>query len=114
MHEYSLVQALVDRVEEAVRERGAVAVHRVRVSVGELAGVDPDLLRKAYELGRVGTVCALAPLEVTSWPASWTCPRCRAPIPRGGVLRCAACGEPAHLDERSAALLLDALELEVP
>ncbi len=114
MHEYSLVQSLVERVEEEARRRGALAVHRLSVRVGELSGVDPELFRTAYETFREGTICARAPLALTSVAATWSCPRCARPIPRGAVLRCAACDAPARLDDGGDALTLDAIELEVP
>jgi hydrogenase nickel incorporation protein HypA/HybF len=113
MHEYSLVQNLVSRVEDEARRRGALAVHSVSVRVGELSGVDPELFRTAYETFRAGTVCASAALSLSRVPASWSCPRCGAAIARGAVLRCAACGVPAALDEGSDALTLDRVELEV-
>src|SRR5512142_2548729 len=114
MHEYSLVEALVRRVEEEARRREAVAVHGLKVTVGELAGVDPELFRTAYETFRAGTVCAHAALDLTTVPARWTCPGCRKTFARGDVLRCAGCDRPARLDERSDALLLEAIDLEVP
>ncbi len=114
MHEYSLVEALVRRVEAEARQRGALAIHRLSVRVGELSGVDPDLLATAYETFRAGTICERAPLSVSRVPASWSCPTCRIPIERGAVLRCAACGEPARLDDGGDALLLDGIEMEVP
>jgi hydrogenase nickel incorporation protein HypA/HybF len=114
MHEYSLVEALMSRVEQEARRRGALKVHRLSVRVGELAGVDPELFRTAYETFREGTLCAEVPLEVTQVPATWSCPRCKTPIARGAILRCAACDAPAQLDEGSDALTLDAIEMEVP
>ena len=114
MHEYSLVESLIGRVEQEARARGAIAVHRLSVRVGELSGVDPELFRTAYETFREGTICARAPLELRSVAATWSCPKCARPIPRGAVLRCAGCDAPARLDDGGDALTLDGLELEVP
>jgi len=114
MHEYSLVEALIGRVEAEARKRGALAVHGLSVRVGELAGVDAELFQTAYDTFRAGTICAAAPLTLTRIAASWACPRCRQAIPRGEVLRCRACDEPAKLDEGSDALTLDGIDLEVP
>ena len=61
MHEYSLVEALVTRVEEEARKRNALAVHKLSVRVGELSGVDPELFQTAYETFRAGTICADVP-----------------------------------------------------
>jgi hydrogenase nickel incorporation protein HypA/HybF len=114
VHEYSLVEALVERVEAEARRRDALAVHRLSVRVGELSGVDPELFLTAYETFRAGTICERAPLEVARVAASWSCPRCARPIPRGAVLRCGECGGPARLDDGGDALVLDAIDLEVP
>ncbi|MEZ4222933.1 MAG: hydrogenase maturation nickel metallochaperone HypA [Polyangiaceae bacterium] len=65
MHEYSVVEALIQRVAQEVAARGAQSVNAVKVSIGELSGVDRALLQEAFESLRVGTVCAGAKLEVT-------------------------------------------------
>ena len=114
MHEYSLVEALVRRVEGEAQKRGAVAVHGLSVRVGELSGVDPELFATAYETFRAGTICEKATLALARVAASWSCPACGKAIARGEVLRCAPCGEPARLDEGGDALLLDRIEMEVP
>jgi hydrogenase nickel incorporation protein HypA/HybF len=114
MHEYSLVEALVSRVEREAGSRGALAVHGLSVRIGELAGVEPELFQTAYDTFRAGTLCEKATLTLKKIPASWTCPTCRVAIPRGEVLTCAACGPPARLDEGSDALTLDGIDLEVP
>jgi hydrogenase nickel incorporation protein HypA/HybF len=114
MHEYSLVEALIGRVEAEVRRRGALKVHGLSVRVGELAGVDPELFQTAYDTFRAGTVCAEAPLTMKKIAAGWACPGCRQAIPRGAVLHCPACDLPAKLDEGSDALTLDGIDLEVP
>jgi len=114
VHEYSLVEALIRRVEEEAGRRKALAVHGLSVRVGELAGVDPELFQTAYDTFRAGTLCEKATLTVKRIPASWACPACRTPIARGAVLTCAACGQPARLAEGSDALTLDGIDLEVP
>lgn len=64
MHEYSLVQALFDRIGDVAAARRAASVCRVRVTIGDHAGVDPDLFRTAYGVFRIGTICAGAPLDI--------------------------------------------------
>jgi hydrogenase nickel incorporation protein HypA/HybF len=113
MHEYSIVSALLDRVETEARTRGATGVHGVQVRIGDLAGVDRDLFRSAFETFRANTLCARAVLLVVPVEARWACPRCGNPLPRGAVLRCEACGDPARL-ECGDEIVLDRVELEVP
>jgi hydrogenase nickel incorporation protein HypA/HybF len=49
MHEFSLAQALLEEVERVRSEHGG-RLRSFRVEVGELAGVEPDLLASAVEL----------------------------------------------------------------
>jgi hydrogenase nickel incorporation protein HypA/HybF len=112
MHEYSIVQSLVDSVAAAVGTRSDAAVHRVHVAIGELAGVDCTLLATAYEVFRDGTLCEHAALTIDRIPARWECPRCGAVMQRGGFLRCALCHEPANLAAGDE-IVLQRIELEV-
>ena len=112
MHEYSIVQALLDRVDREVTARRATRVHGVRVRIGELAGVEIDLLRTAYDTIRRGTPCEDAPLEIASVDARWECPRCRETIERGRPLQCPHCRAAARLAAGDE-ILLDRIELEV-
>ncbi len=114
MHEYSLVEALVTRVEQEARRRQALRIHALSVRLGELSGVDPELFRTAYETFRAGTLCADAPLAIRRVEATWSCPGCGRRIARGEVLRCPACHVPARLDDGGDALTLDGIEMEVP
>jgi hydrogenase nickel incorporation protein HypA/HybF len=112
MHEYSIVQALVDTVEREARARNAIAVHRLSVRIGALAGVEAGLLASAYEICRTGTLCAAAELAIESVPARWTCPTCGQEMAMGDVLRCPACRAPARLVSGDE-IILDRIEMEV-
>jgi len=113
MHEYSIVQALLESVAEQTRTRGALAVHRLRVRIGELSGVEPELLQSAYRTFRERTICADADLEIEEVRASWSCPRCGGGIERGAALRCSTCGTPGRLSAGDE-IILDRIEMEVP
>ena len=113
MHEYSIVEALLARVDAEARARGATAVHRLTVRIGELSGVEIDLLASAFATFRDRTICAHADLDVMAVAAVWTCPTCGGQIERGSMLRCADCGVPARLSQGDE-ILLDRIEMEVP
>lgn len=113
MHEYSIVSALVDQVEAEARVHDGAVVRHVRVRIGELSGVEMELLASAYEMIRTGTVCAAADLEIVPVKASWRCSGCGRSIPSGEILRCPDCELPARLAEGQE-ILLDRIELEVP
>lgn len=113
MHEYSIIQALFERVEAEAASRGATAVSRLQVRIGEVAGVEVDLLRTAYGVFRERTLCENAELSIVSVPARWECPRCGAPVVRGAALRCFDCAVPARLAAGDE-IVLDRIEMEVP
>lgn len=112
MHEYSIVQALLERVDDELRRRGASRAHRVRVRIGELAGVEVELLRTAYDTIRRGTGCEDAPLDVTTAEARWECPGCGARMARAEALQCTHCRIPARLVSGDE-IMLDQIEMEV-
>jgi hydrogenase nickel incorporation protein HypA/HybF len=112
MHEYSLVQALLARVEREARARGASAVHRLSVRIGDLAGVERELFRSAYEMCREGTLCAGAELLIDAVPVSWVCGRCRRAVAPGEVLTCPDCHAPARLSAGDE-IVLERIEMEV-
>jgi hydrogenase nickel incorporation protein HypA/HybF len=112
MHEYSLIQSLVERVEAEVRARSATAVHRLSVRIGEQSGVDVDLFKTAYLTFRERTVCESAALDVHVVPVEWACGACGCRIEPDRPLQCPQCLAPARLvggDE----IILDRIEMEV-
>ncbi len=111
MHEYSIVQALIDQVETVAAQNGGGTVHHLYVKLGDLAGVDCDLLQTAYETFRAGTVCDGVLLTIERVPAQWTCPRCFHPFQRGAVLHCDRCGTPARLAAGDE-IVLQRIEME--
>jgi len=113
VHEYSIVSALVDRVQrEALAHPGAV-VRKLWVRIGELAGVELDLLRTAFLTFRERGVCAAAELDIEQVPAAWRCKRCELAIAAGAVLRCPRCDRPAEL-AAGGDIILERIEMEVP
>jgi hydrogenase nickel incorporation protein HypA/HybF len=113
MHEYSIVQALLERVETEAMARRATAVHRVSVRIGELSGVDVELFTTAYETFRDRTICQDAVIDVQVVPTQWACETCGDIVARGAPLRCATCGGAARL-AAGEEIVLDRIELEVP
>ncbi|MFZ5445896.1 MAG: hydrogenase maturation nickel metallochaperone HypA [Myxococcota bacterium] len=113
MHEYSIVQSLIDRVEVEARRNHASSVAGLTVRIGEISGVDARLLKTAFDTFREKTICAGAELTIEDVPAVWKCPACGEPPKAGGPLRCFTCNQPAKLVSGDE-ILLAHLELEVP
>jgi len=113
MHEYSIIQALIGRVTEAAEQRQATRIHRITVRIGELAGVDADLLSSAFELVRGHSLCAEAELTINRVAARWDCAACGRVIEAAMPLCCPTCDEPARLSAGDE-MYLDRIEMEVP
>ena len=112
MHEYSIVQALVERVAIEARVHHAASVHRLSIRIGEASGVDVELLTTAYAAFRERTICERADLVVERVPARWECLACKADVPAYGILQCPRCGAPPRLAAGDE-IILDRIEMEV-
>ncbi len=57
MHEYSIVQALLEQCENLAKEHNAQKITKVVTKIGKLSGVEPHLLEIAFETFKEKTVC---------------------------------------------------------
>lgn len=112
MHEYSLVMSLIERVESEAKQRSAKAIRRVSIRVGELSGVEADLLESAFEIARCGTLCESTTLDITREPARWACPTCDATLDASKSLRCGQCDSAGKL-AAGGELLFEQMEIEI-
>ena len=78
MHEYSVVQALIDQCEAEARKAGASEVLKITVKVGKLSGIEPQLLASAFEFFGAESFCKGAELELISQGVVVKCPDCGA------------------------------------
>lgn len=113
MHEYSIVASLIDRVEREAAAHGAKRVHRLHLRIGELSGVESNLLETAFDTFRERTICDGAQLTIDHVDAAFACPKCDRPIERGAILRCGECERPARMI-RGDEIILERIEMEAP
>jgi hydrogenase nickel incorporation protein HypA/HybF len=93
MHELAVCQVLLAEVERCAREAGATEVHRVVLRVGPLSGVEPQLLRRAFDVARLGGIATAADLSFEDAPVRVRCLDCGAASAAvANRLLCAACG----------------------
>lgn len=113
MHEFSIVQALLDQVAAEAQIHHARSVRRLEVRLGDCCGVDGELLQTAWLAFRERTLCSEAELRIERVPTEWVCRVCHEPIALGQPLRCGGCGEPARL-RAGDEIILQRIEMEVP
>ncbi len=80
MHEMSLAESVREIVDETARANGASRVTRVRLEIGQLAQVEIDALRFAFEVVRRGSLAASALLELVEIDGSAWCMACSSPV----------------------------------
>jgi hydrogenase nickel incorporation protein HypA/HybF len=94
VHELSICQALIEQVEAVAREAEAVQVVQVRVSIGPLSGVEPQLLEQAFLLARAGSIAATASLLIDQLPIRVSCRQCgQETAAEAANLACGNCGD---------------------
>jgi hydrogenase nickel incorporation protein HypA/HybF len=57
MHEYSIVQSLIESCEEHAKKYAASKITKVVVKIGVMSGVEPYLLEEAFNAFKEGTIC---------------------------------------------------------
>jgi len=93
MHELSLVQSLLDIIEE-YRDGGKFRkVNVIRLSFGRLGGIEPASLRFAFEVASRSTAAEGAVLEFDILPIILSCLACdRDSALESFAARCPLCG----------------------
>lgn len=66
MHEFSIVQALLDQIEHLAHEHSAQKVTRVEVAIGRFSGVEIELFQRAFETFKETPLCHEAVLDIAT------------------------------------------------
>jgi len=113
MHEFSIVQNLIDLVEKFASKNGADRVSKVVVSVGVLSGVEPHLLELAFETFKEGTVAEKAKIVIEVEKLKVRCFDCEQILEKEEPNAiCPLCGSLNTEVEGGDELILKSLELE--
>ncbi len=84
MHEYSIVQSLLESCEEHARQNSSTKIIKVVVKIGVLSGVEPDLLQSAFDTFKQETICHNAEFVINHQKV---------------VIACLLCGEELTLEK---------------
>ncbi|NPA42038.1 MAG: hydrogenase maturation nickel metallochaperone HypA [Aquificae bacterium] len=113
MHEFSIVQSLLALIEDYARENGAKEVSKVVVQVGVLSGVEPHLLKTAFDTFKEGTVAETAELVMEIEPLRIKCLDCGEEAQKEELnALCPSCGSVNTQVVGGEDLLLKSLEME--
>ncbi|HNR29735.1 MAG TPA: hydrogenase maturation nickel metallochaperone HypA [Candidatus Hydrogenedentes bacterium] len=78
MHEFSIVENILERALAIAVEHGHLPVSRVRVAIGALQQVEPEVLEFAFQAAVQGTLAEDAAFEWRAVPARIACAACDA------------------------------------
>ena len=78
MHEFSVVRALIEQVVQAAESSPVSSIRTVRVSCGPLAGVEPLLVRAAFEQLKAAAGLRDCQLQIEEQPLLARCQSCDA------------------------------------
>ena len=92
MHEYSIVQALLEQCENHAKANNARKVTKVVTKIGKLSGVEPHLLEIAFETFKENTVCDGAEFVINLQNLRLLCNVCKKESEQSEVCyHCAHC-----------------------
>ena len=84
MHEYSVVQALLEQIEGIAEKNEATKVTSILTKIGVMSGIEPHLLEVAFNTFKEKTICDGATFIMNIQPI---------------VIECKDCGEVSELEK---------------
>lgn len=114
MHELSIVEALIEQVEETLAEEDEKGrVLKLELSIGRLSGVSAEAVRFVFELLSADTAVEGAELKIIQ-PKAWcNCRQCGAQTEiEELVVQCPRCGSGKIVIEGGRELLLQSIDVE--
>jgi len=76
MHEYSVVQALLNQCEEIAAQNNATKVTKVITKIGAMSGIETQLLQTAFDTFKEGTICDGAEFVINPQKLKLECKEC--------------------------------------
>ncbi|MEA1983981.1 MAG: hydrogenase maturation nickel metallochaperone HypA [Campylobacterota bacterium] len=76
MHEYSVVQALMEKIEGIAQENEATKVTKVVTKIGVMSGIEAHLLELAFNTFKEETICDEAEFVMTLQQLTIECNEC--------------------------------------
>ncbi len=114
MHELSVVANLFEILEEKVREKGGTKIFSVKLQVGALAGVVPELLMTAFDIYKKDTLASEAELEIKEVPLKVQCKDCHTIMIKDDfIFICEHCGSTSIETLEGTEMILEKMDIEV-
>lgn len=77
MHEYSVVQALLEQIEGVAAQNEATKVTKIVTKIGVMSGIEAHLLEIAFNTFKEKTICDGAEFVMSIQPLTIECLECK-------------------------------------
>jgi hydrogenase nickel incorporation protein HypA/HybF len=112
MHEMSLVEGVLQLLEDAAASQGFSRVKTVWLEIGQLAGVEKEALRFCFDVVMHDSIAHQAQLEIIELPGQGWCMQCACSVPMEELFgACPQCG--SHQVQVTGGSEMRVKELEV-
>jgi hydrogenase nickel incorporation protein HypA/HybF len=91
MHEFSLIEAVIDSIEERSREGSWGRITKVTLKIGEMRQVIPEILQFSFSVASKGSSMEGAELVIIELALEKRCRSCGNSW-KGSASRCTSCG----------------------
>jgi hydrogenase nickel incorporation protein HypA/HybF len=114
MHELSIVEALIEQVQEEVKKAGVEGrIAKLELSVGRLSGANPDSIRFAFDLLAPETILAGAEIVIFQPKAVCRCNNCHKETEIEDILpECPQCSSSDITIDGGRELMLQSIDVE--
>lgn len=113
MHELSLIQSIIETVEQDARLKGIKSITRLHIVAGEWAPVSHGALAFALENVVKGTMLELTQIDLTVREARESCTACKRDFkPQPPFYQCPECGKTAFPQAENRSVYIDFYEGE--
>ena len=93
MHEYSVVQALLNQCEEVAEQNSASKITKVICKIGVMSGIEVHLLKIAFDTFKEGTLCDEALFIINEQKLKVKCRKCKDEYEIDEInYKCKSCG----------------------
>jgi hydrogenase nickel incorporation protein HypA/HybF len=114
MHELSVVASLFEILEEKVKEQGGKKITLVKLQIGTLSGIVPDLLATAFDIYKKDTIAAEAELKINVVPLKVQCKDCqKVMIKDDFVFICDNCNSTNLETVEGTEMILEKMDIEI-
>ena len=113
MHEMSIVNGILQACIPAAERQGAKKILSVKLKIGEMSGLVPQIVEEYFQVAAAGTPAEGARLVIERTPVTIRCGSCGY---EGGIkprtYRCPACESAEYQIISGREYLVDSMEIE--